>query len=97
MYMRPPTDEELAAVGMKRSDYDQDAEEVIFDDGMMNSWDVFASMLTQWRTNGSSVYGLDYNVLPILFRVYKIDDEEMCFNDVRILEQAALAIMNKKT
>ena len=41
--------------------------------------------------------GLDYNVLPMLFKVYKIDDEEMALNDIRIMEAEALKYMNKKT
>ena len=34
-------------------------------------------MQTQWRSAGAGAYGLDYNVLPMLFRIYKIDDEEL--------------------
>lgn len=52
-------------------------------------------MQTQWRSSGSGAYGFDYNVLPMLFRIYKIDDEEMALNDVRVMEGLALQIINK--
>lgn len=82
---------------MRRSDYeDQDAIEIIFDEGMMQSWDVFSSMQTQWRSSGMGAYGLDYNVLPMMFRIYKIDDEEAALNDIRILELRAIEIMRKQ-
>ncbi|QXG07666.1 protein of unknown function DUF1799 [Erwinia phage Snitter] len=63
---------------------------------MYQSWDVFCAMATQWRSSGVGAYGLDYNVLPMLFRLYKIDDEEATFNDLRIMEIKALQIMRKQ-
>ncbi|WKV16850.1 tail length tape measure protein [Escherichia phage PH1062] len=53
-------------------------------------------MQTQWRSAGAGAYGLDYNVLPMLFRIYKIDCEEMALNDVRVMEAEALKQMHKK-
>ncbi|UWI82944.1 putative tape measure chaperone [Pseudomonas phage Motto] len=50
-------------------------------------------MGTQWRSAGMGAYGLDYNVLPMLFRIYKIDDEEAALNDLRIMESKALEMM----
>lgn len=52
-------------------------------------------MQTQWRSAGAGAYGLDYNVLPMLFRIYKIDNEEMALNDVRVMEAEALKRMHK--
>lgn len=66
------------------------------DESMAQSWDVFCSMSTQWRSSGAGVYGLDYNVLPFLFKVYNVTDEEMALNDIRIMEQKALEMINKK-
>lgn len=82
---------------MRRSDYeDQEPVELIFDESMLQSWDVFCSMQTQWRSAGAGAYGLDYNVLPMMFRIYKIDDEQEALNDIRILELRALEIMRKQ-
>lgn len=79
------------------ADYEGDEpEEIIFDESMSQSWDVFSAMQTQWRSSGAGAYGLDYNVLPMLFRIYKIDDEEAALNDIRILELRALELMRKE-
>ncbi|WWD12600.1 tail length tape measure protein [Escherichia phage BubbaBully] len=61
---------------------------------MMQSWDVFCAMQTQWRSAGGGAYGLDYNVLPMLFEIYKITDREMALNDLRIMESKALEMMH---
>ena len=50
-------------------------------------------MLTQWRSSGAGAYGLDYNVLPMMFKIYKIDDEELALQDVRIMEAKALEMI----
>lgn len=63
---------------------------------MMQSWDLFCAMQTQWRSSGVGVCGFDYNVLPMLFKIYKIEDEEMALNDLRIMEQKALEMIHKK-
>ena len=97
MHKKPPTDSELEAWGLTREDYLNDEPEVLlFDESMHQSWEVFCAMQTQWRASVNGVYGLDYNVLPMLFKIYKIDDEEMTLNDVRIMEGQALKEMHKK-
>lgn len=53
-------------------------------------------MQTQWRCSGSGAYGFDYNVLPMLFEIYKVEDREMALNDLRIMEQKALEMMHSK-
>lgn len=87
----------MRAVGLTRSDYEgEEPPEIIFDESMGQSWDVFCAMQTQWRSAGAGAYGLDYNVLPMLFDIYKIDDREMALNDLRIMEQKALEMMHNK-
>lgn len=82
-------------MGLTRADYeDEEPPEIIFDESMMQSWDVFCAMQTQWRTTGAGAYGFDYNVLPMLFKIYKIDDEEMALNDLRVMESKALEMIN---
>lgn len=95
MYQKPPTDEELRAAGLSKADYEgEEPEEVFGSEDMLKSWDVFCAMQTQWRSAGAGAYGLDYNVLPMLFKIYKIDDEELTLNDVRVMEQKALEMMH---
>ena len=97
MFQKTPTDAELEVYGLTREDYeDEEPEILIFDESMYQSWEIFNAMNTQWRSSGGVPYGLDYNVLPMLFRIYKIDDEEMALNDVRVMEGLALQLMHKK-
>ncbi|QCW18521.1 tail length tape measure protein [Escherichia phage vB_EcoS_W011D] len=85
----------MEAVGLTRADYEgEEPPEIIFDESMMQSWDMFCAMQTQWRSAGAGAYGFDYNVLPMLFKIYKIDDEEMALNDLRIMESKALEMMH---
>lgn len=53
-------------------------------------------MQTQWRCSVGGAYGFDYNVLPMLFEIYKVEDREMALNDLRIMEQKALEMMHSK-
>lgn len=95
MYQKPPSDDELRAAGLSKADYeDEEAEEIKFTEDMIAAWNVFIAMQTQWRSAGAGAYGLDYNVLPMLFRVYKITDEELALNDIRLLEAKALEMMH---
>lgn len=60
-----------------------------------SSVETFLRMVTQWRATMSGVVGLDYNVLFQIMDLYAINDQVMVFEDVRIMESAALAILNK--
>lgn len=96
LHQKPPTDAELEAAGFTRADYEDDEdnlEEVIFSEEMAQSWELFSAMSTQWRYAPSGVItGLDYNVFPMLAKLYKIEDEEIAFEDIRVLERATLEI-----
>ena len=97
MYRRTPTEAELADYGLTMEDYLNEEPEILeFDAELYASWEMFCAMQTQWRSSGVGAIGLDYNVLPMLFRIYKIDDEELALNDVRIMEAEALKRMHKK-
>lgn len=54
---------------------------------------VFTQLDTQWRAGFSGAYGLDYSVLPWLFKMNGITDERRAFADIRTMEQTALAEM----
>lgn len=51
-------------------------------------------MSTQWRTGMNGITGLDYNVLPWLMKLEGIEDEATALNDIRLMERAALEIIN---
>lgn len=80
---------------MSRADYEgEEPPEIIFDESQMQSWDIFCALQTQWRCSAGGVYGFDYNVLPMLFKIYKIEDEEMALNDLRVMESKALEMIH---
>lgn len=80
---------------MTRADFEgEEPEEIAFDETLMASWDIFCALQTQWRCGAGGAYGFDYNVLPMLFEIYKIDDKEAVLNDVRVMEQKALEMMH---
>ncbi|WP_423783659.1 DUF1799 domain-containing protein [Gibbsiella quercinecans] len=81
--------------GLRRSDYEEDLVQVQFSEDMIESWEVFLAMSTQWRHGFNGPTGLDYNVLPMILKAYKIADEEMVINDVRILEGESLKQIRK--
>lgn len=59
----------------------------------MRSVNIFNDMMTQWNVGASGVTGLNYMALwNVIFRVRKVpvSDREDIFNDVQIMERAAL-------
>jgi hypothetical protein len=81
---------------MRRSDYeDEPPEEIHVDEEMDQALDVYFAMSTQWRSGMNGATGLDYSSLPFLMELYKIDDRELVFNDLRVLEAAALKMMHR--
>lgn len=85
-------------VGLSRSDYDEDLEEVPFFSDMIESWEMFLSMSTQWNysPNGMPI-GINYNSFHTVAKIYTIECEETAFNDLRIMEQQALEIIRSKS
>jgi hypothetical protein len=59
---------------------------------------LFTNMQTQWRTGMSGATGLDYNALKEVWQRLKIplDRRDELFQDLRIMENAALKTMREK-
>lgn len=74
----------------------------VWPDNLLSA-NVFISMSTQWRRAGMSgaCVGLDYSVLPEMWRRAKVPPalRDEVFDDLRVMEEAALLQMskNKKT
>lgn len=51
---------------------------------------------TQWRTSVSGVIGLDYSVLPWIFRMYQVEDPRALLEDLQAMEGTVLALMSKE-
>lgn len=84
---------ELAAFGLTEDDYSEEYVEIWQDN--FDSFRLFKSMTTQWRTGMSGITGLDYNCLPWLMKIHGIPESERIFNDLQIMEGEALKLMNK--
>lgn len=85
---------ELSAYGLTDADF--------ADEDTVNVWpenwpavEVFASMLTQWRVGVAGMVGLDYGVLPTVFRMRGIARKEWpeMFDAIRVMEDAAMKEM----
>lgn len=72
------------------------------DDAPVDIWpdnlaatNVFVSVTTQWRTGFGGVTGLDYNVLPSVFRLVGVPrtDWPDTFECVRVMEAEAMRVM----
>lgn len=66
-----------------------------------DNWDavnLFVAMLTQWRMGFSGRTGLDYGVVPTVLRLLGIARSSWpdLFQDLRVMEQAALTQMRVK-
>ena len=59
---------------------------------------LFMDMLTQWRVGPGGVVGLDYNVLPMLFDVRGVANNERgdLLDGLKTMESAALEKLREK-
>lgn len=63
------------------------------------NWDIFVMfrrMTTQWTPSFGGVIGLNMQSLEWFCRVYKIEDEAAMIEGIQVMEDAALAIINKR-
>ncbi len=84
----------MSAYGLTDADFESEDTVLVWP----QNWpvvQVFASLLTQWRTGPAGVVGLDYTALPVVFRLRSVpraDWPEM-FDLIRVMEDAALKEM----
>lgn len=59
---------------------------------------VFIDMSTQWRVGVGGAVGLDYNVIPLVFDIRGVTDDDRgeVFDGLKIMERAALDVINGK-
>lgn len=57
----------------------------------------FCDLQTQWRTAPmGGVIGLVYASIPVVLEMHDITDRAQAFKDIRVMEAAALPILNRK-
>ena len=93
MYEKPIDEGELKRFGLSTADYAH--EQLIVWHEHAQVYNVFCSMATQWRTGMSGATGLDYNVLPEMWRRLKVplNERNDVFADLQTMEFAALKQM----
>lgn len=94
MYTPGPTRAELAAFGLTPEDFE---EEVGILPSAWHAFTIFSALATQWRVGASGATGLDYNVLPWMFKLHGVEDAAACMTDIQIMENEALKVMHKET
>jgi hypothetical protein len=64
------------------------------------AFEVFRRMTTQWNILPSPdrpvFTGLNYTSLDVLLKLYKTRDRRLVFEDVQIMEAAALGVLNQR-
>lgn len=95
-YEKPPDAKQLAAWGLKPSDYPEQTIDIW--PAHVNAYRLFAQVTTQWRVGLNGATGLDYSaVLSVLDRTHadKTADERMdIFRDMQVIERGALTEMH---
>ncbi|WP_114195486.1 DUF1799 domain-containing protein [Edaphovirga cremea] len=77
------------------SDYDDVIIEITPD--VWPSFLLFRAMSTQWRIGMNGPTGLDYGCLPQVMSMMDIENTAAVFEDIRIMERVALAIIHKRS
>jgi len=57
---------------------------------------MFLRMQTQWRIGFAGPVGLDYAPLDWLCKLYPVEDQQLLFEGLQIMETTALDCFNKK-
>lgn len=96
MYRPEPNKDTLAEFGLRPDDFPVAVIELWPENVVPKV--VFSAMGSQWRIGFSGPTGLDYGALECVMRVLKVppEDEIDVFDAVRVMEAAALQMMNRK-
>lgn len=92
MYEPGHDKQQLAAFGFRPEDYAETYIEVWQENATVV--DLFSRLQTQWRTGFSGPTGLDYAAVWALLNNMDAEDKFALFDDVQVMEFAALAQMS---
>jgi len=58
--------------------------------------DLFLKLQTQWTVSTAGVVGLNYASVDFCLKIYKVRKRLEIFEGLRVMEMAALALLNKR-
>lgn len=63
------------------------------------SFQIFCSLRTQWITGFNGRTGINYCSIPVVFDLYNIEQQKRLaiFEDIMVMENAALGVMQKSS
>lgn len=93
MYEQGPSAEQLAFLGLSLDDIETEDVEVWPD--VWPAFCLFEALGTQWRLGPGGPSGLDYTAVPCTAKMIGLKHRELseAFNDLRVMENEALALM----
>lgn len=96
MYTPAPSAEELATAGLTEDDFAGEAVEIWPEN--LPAYEAFNALGTQWRIGMGGATGLDYTTVPVVLRLRAVPRTEWphLFEDLRVMESAALEAMREK-
>ena len=96
LYATEDSEAELASFGFAPEDYANESIEIWPEN--QQAINLFTSISTQWRVGAGGPTGLDYNVLFTLMGLMDLSYERhvQLFEDIRVIESEALALLNKR-
>ena len=96
MYDSGPSDEELAAIGIRREDVEDTSDVEIWPENDL-VFKVFRQASSQWRMGPAGRVALDHNIVFRYFDLMGIEPKEQLelMRDIHVLECAALKQMYK--
>ncbi|KXK67903.1 hypothetical protein BC89_28595 [Pseudomonas monteilii] len=97
MYEQGPSAEQLAFLGLTLDDMETEDVEVWPD--AWSAFCLFEALNTQWRLGPGGPSGLDYTAIPGTAKMIGLKRCELseAFNDLRVMENEALAVMAEAT
>jgi len=96
MYDPGPSDDELAAIGIRREDVEDTSDMDVWPENWA-PFSVFDEIRTQWRVGAGGPTGLDYNMAFEFMKLMKVKKSMHLetIRAIRVMEREALRQMHK--
>lgn len=89
----------MKTYGLTREDVINPEVEILVWPEHWQTMELFDQLRTQWCTGFNGPTGIDYSVLPFIFKVNRIKKKQQWprYVELRIMEDAALKVMKKSS